>query len=161
MCDLTGTPSRSTLDRAPSFLNIILLSLTKKQWSNFVHPAYSRALSFLIRYFSNYYTLHRSDLAARAAPLDPRSVQILRLRSRVQYSPSLLVLKLTKKFTLMTNLMVVVLLPLDLTVFRDLMRSTECLSEFQAQHDYSLYQYITLVFLYPMAGMIVIRASVK
>ena len=28
-------------------------------------------LSFLIRYFSNYYTLHRSDLAARAAPLDP------------------------------------------------------------------------------------------
>ena len=31
-----------------------------------------RALSFFIRYFSNYYTLHRSDLAARAAPLDPR-----------------------------------------------------------------------------------------
>ena len=29
-------------------------------------------LNFLIRYFSNYYTLHRSDLAARAAPLDPR-----------------------------------------------------------------------------------------
>ena len=33
---------------------------------------YGRVLSFLIRYFSNYYTLHRSDLAARAAPLDPR-----------------------------------------------------------------------------------------
>ena len=32
----------------------------------------SRVLSFLIRYFSNYYTLHRSDLAARAVPLDPR-----------------------------------------------------------------------------------------
>ena len=32
----------------------------------------ARILSFLIRYFSNYYTLHRSDLAARAAPLDPR-----------------------------------------------------------------------------------------
>ena len=31
-----------------------------------------RVLSFLIRYFSNYYTRHRSDLAARAAPLDPR-----------------------------------------------------------------------------------------
>ena len=28
---------------------------------------------FLIRYFSNYYALHRSDLAARAAPLDPRA----------------------------------------------------------------------------------------
>ena len=28
-------------------------------------------LSFLIRYFSNYYTLLR-DLAARSAPLDPR-----------------------------------------------------------------------------------------
>ena len=32
----------------------------------------ARVLSFLIRYFSNYYALHRSDLAARAAPLDPR-----------------------------------------------------------------------------------------
>ena len=32
----------------------------------------ARVLRFLIRYFSNYYTLHRSDLAARAAPLDPR-----------------------------------------------------------------------------------------
>ena len=32
----------------------------------------AKVLSFLIRYFSNYYTLHRSDLAARAAPLDPR-----------------------------------------------------------------------------------------
>ena len=31
-----------------------------------------RVLGFLKRYFSNYYTLHRSDLAARAAPLDPR-----------------------------------------------------------------------------------------
>ena len=31
-----------------------------------------KVLSFLIRYFSNYYTLHRSDLAARDAPLDPR-----------------------------------------------------------------------------------------
>ena len=31
-----------------------------------------RVLNFLIRYFSNYYTLHRSDLAVRAAPLDPR-----------------------------------------------------------------------------------------
>ena len=29
-------------------------------------------LGFLIRFFSNYYTLHRSDLAARAAPLYPR-----------------------------------------------------------------------------------------
>ena len=31
-----------------------------------------RVLNFLIRYFSNYYVLHRSDLAAQAAPLDPR-----------------------------------------------------------------------------------------
>ena len=36
----------------------------------------ARALSFFIRYFSNYYTLHRSDLAARAAPLDPRLIQV-------------------------------------------------------------------------------------
>ena len=32
----------------------------------------ARVLSFLIRYFSNYFTLHRSNLAARAAPLDQR-----------------------------------------------------------------------------------------
>ena len=32
----------------------------------------ARVLSYLIRNFSNYYTLHCSDLAARAAPLDPR-----------------------------------------------------------------------------------------
>ena len=32
----------------------------------------AKVLSFLIRYFSNYLTLHRSDLAARAALLDPR-----------------------------------------------------------------------------------------
>ena len=32
----------------------------------------AKVLGFLIRYFSNYYTLHRDDLAARAAPLDPR-----------------------------------------------------------------------------------------
>ena len=31
-------------------------------------------IGFLTRHFSNYYTLHRSDLAARAAPLDPRLV---------------------------------------------------------------------------------------
>ena len=42
----------------------------------------ARALSFLIRYFSNYYTLHRSDLAARAAPLDPRLHN-----STTQFSP--------------------------------------------------------------------------
>ena len=37
----------------------------------------ARVLSFIIRYFSNYYTLHRSDLAARAAPLDLHFVQHL------------------------------------------------------------------------------------
>ena len=36
----------------------------------------ARLLSFLIRYFSNYYTLYRSDLAARAVPLDPRLLYI-------------------------------------------------------------------------------------
>ena len=34
----------------------------------------AKVLGFLIWYFSNYYTLHRSDLAARAAPLDPRLI---------------------------------------------------------------------------------------
>ena len=32
----------------------------------------AKVLGFLIRHFSNNYILHRSDLAARAAPLDPR-----------------------------------------------------------------------------------------
>ena len=36
----------------------------------------ARVSSFLIRYFSNYYTLHRSHLAVRAAPLDPRLTSI-------------------------------------------------------------------------------------
>ena len=36
----------------------------------------AKVLGLLIRYFSNYYILHRSDLAARAAPLDPRLVYI-------------------------------------------------------------------------------------
>ena len=39
----------------------------------------AKVLGFLIRYFSNYYTLHRSDLAARAAPLDPRLVKSKKL----------------------------------------------------------------------------------
>ena len=34
----------------------------------------ARVLGLLIRYFRNYYTLHRSNLAARAAPLDPRLI---------------------------------------------------------------------------------------
>ena len=46
----------------------------------------ARVLSYLIRYFSNYYTLHRSDLAARAAPLDPRLPSILRISS-LELSP--------------------------------------------------------------------------
>ena len=41
----------------------------------------ARVLGFLIRYFGNYYTLHRSDLAARAAPLDPRLPYPIRLYS--------------------------------------------------------------------------------
>ena len=36
----------------------------------------AKVLGFLIRYFSNYYTLHRGDLAARAAPLVPRLVSV-------------------------------------------------------------------------------------
>ena len=41
----------------------------------------ARVLSFLIRYFSNYYTLHRSDLAARAAPLDPRLIKVMKVET--------------------------------------------------------------------------------
>ena len=41
----------------------------------------ARVLGFLIRYFSNYYTLHRSDLAARAAPLDPRLIKVMKVET--------------------------------------------------------------------------------
>ena len=44
----------------------------------------TRVLGFLIGYFSNYYTLHRSDLAAWAAPLDPRLSHILEIKSLVR-----------------------------------------------------------------------------
>ena len=43
-----------------------------KSGSRLKNLCMARVLSFLIKYFSNYFTLHRSDLAARAAPLDPR-----------------------------------------------------------------------------------------
>ena len=46
----------------------------------------ARILSFLIRYFSNYYILHRSDLAARAAPLDPRLSFVSTVHSRCYFS---------------------------------------------------------------------------
>ena len=49
-----------------TFGNTVKVGSRHKNW------CMTRVLSFLIRYFSNYYTLHRSDLAARATPLDPR-----------------------------------------------------------------------------------------
>ena len=47
-------------------------ALNYKGGSRLKNLCMTRVLSFLIRYFNNYYTLHRSDLAARAAPLEPR-----------------------------------------------------------------------------------------
>ena len=66
-------------------MNVFWMSLNVKwtwngRWNNIKYVLGSRhknwymakVLNFLIRYFSNYYILHRSDLAAWAAPLDPR-----------------------------------------------------------------------------------------
>ena len=39
-----------------------------------------------IRYFSNYLTLHRSDLAAWAAPLDPRLPKASTIMIKVRFS---------------------------------------------------------------------------
>ena len=47
----------------------------------------ARVLSFLKRYFSNYYTLLRSDLAARAAPLDPRLEFLTNLLCSNEFNP--------------------------------------------------------------------------
>ena len=59
---------------------------TLKSGSRHKNWCIARVLSFLIRYFSNYYTLHRSDLAARAASLDPRLMYtILIIRSLYFY----------------------------------------------------------------------------
>ena len=49
----------------------------------------ARVLSFLIRYFSNYFTLHRSDLAARAAPLGAEVGQVGVFRHRKYFFVSL------------------------------------------------------------------------
>ena len=46
----------------------------------------AKVLGNLIRHFSNYYTLHRSDLAARAAPLDPR-LSKFEFRIKRQFKP--------------------------------------------------------------------------
>ena len=53
-------------------IDLRMMTFSHKNW------CMAKVLGFLIRYFSNYYTLHRSDLAARAAPLDPR-LQIFRI----------------------------------------------------------------------------------
>ena len=54
------------------FFNLVVNATYIKGGSRHKNLCMTRVLGFLIRYFSNYYTLHRSDLAARAAPLDPR-----------------------------------------------------------------------------------------
>ena len=60
------------------YLTLLTNSLTPSEFKNpkggsrHKNWCMARVLSYLIRYFSNYYTIHRSDLAAWAAPLDPR-----------------------------------------------------------------------------------------
>ena len=52
------------------YRNTLVLSIKQvdpKGGSRLKNWCMARVLSFLIRYFSNYYTLHRSDLAAQAA----------------------------------------------------------------------------------------------
>ena len=60
-----------------AFIPYFLLWYLFKGGSRHKNWCMARVLPFLIRYFSNYYTLHRSDLAARAAPLDPRLLFII------------------------------------------------------------------------------------
>ena len=57
------------------------IAVTTKGGSRHKNLYMTRVLGFLIRYFSNYYTLHRSDLAARAAPLDPHLTTVKSSRS--------------------------------------------------------------------------------
>ena len=59
--------------------NYALCTVFCKGGSRHKNWCMARVLSFLIRYFCNYYTLHRSDLAALAAPLDPRLFWITRI----------------------------------------------------------------------------------
>ena len=51
---------------------LVLVIVNSKGGSGHKNWCKARVLGFFIRYFSNYYTLHHSDSAARAAPLDPR-----------------------------------------------------------------------------------------
>ena len=70
----------STMTEEPWIINLSLLlyKFCVQPWeqfkggSRYKNLCMTRVLGFLIRFFSNYYTLHRSDLAARAALLDPR-----------------------------------------------------------------------------------------
>ena len=62
----------------------LLLDTHTKGGSRHKNWCMARVLSFLIRYFSNYYTLHRSDLAARAAPLDPRLHTFVKIQNKRQ-----------------------------------------------------------------------------
>ena len=62
----------------------------------------ARVLGFLIRYFSNYYTLHRSDLATRAAPLDPRLLLTIKY-GMVQMTLSVVLLELSKELEITRN----------------------------------------------------------
>ena len=59
--------------------------IQNKDGSRHKNLCMTRVLGFLIRYFSNYYTLHHSDLAARAAPLDPRLQNLYKSRLFIHY----------------------------------------------------------------------------
>ena len=53
-------------------LKVLFIIYYTKSGSRHKNWCMAWVLNFLKRYFSNYYILHRSDLAAWAAPLDPR-----------------------------------------------------------------------------------------
>ena len=82
----------STMTEEPWIINLSLLlyKFCVQPWKQFKSESryknlcMTRVLGFLIRFFSNYYTLHRSDLAARAAPLDPRLQFILKYSFNIE-----------------------------------------------------------------------------
>ena len=86
-------PYKTTIMNETYFVNFYnSYTLLLKGGSRHQNWCMARVLSFLIRYFSNYYTLHRSDLAA---PLDPRlslSIQAFKYTISIShFSQSILV----------------------------------------------------------------------
>ena len=88
----------------------------------------AKALGFLIRHFSNYYTLHRSDLAARAAPLDPRLYIINKVQLTVEPNQTAIFLLFQNQNKYDENFKLLPKLPGKAVIYESVAPSLKCSS---------------------------------